>query len=223
MAALVHLVRHAEVDNPRHLVYGSLPGYGLSPHGREQAKRVGRYLGPRPVVAIWSSPLESALRTAEEIAARSAVPVRVEHDLRDWSVTDRWRGHEWSAVQAAFPGELEAYLESPGEITFADETLDQVADRIAAVARRLDEEHPHGDVVIVSHQDPVQAGRLRLIGSHLSNVHDDVPAHGTVITLRPGTTWREETSWAPGESPQFGDKSDLRLVAAERPQRPTPA
>lgn len=224
MAVLVHLVRHAEVDNPQHLVYGSLPGFGLSPHGLEQARRVGRYLGPRAVVAIWSSPLEPALRTAEEIAARSAVPVRVDDDLRDWSITDRWRGNPWGSIPSAFPGELEDYLGDPSMVGFADESLDQVAERVASVARRLDIDHPHGDVVIVSHQDPVQAARLHLVGSSLSTLHDGTPGHGTVITLRPGTTWREETVWTPGESPRFGERSDLRVVAAaESPQRPTSA
>jgi broad specificity phosphatase PhoE len=214
MAALVHLVRHAEVDNPQHLVYGSMPGFGLSPHGLEQARRVGRYLGPRAVVAIWSSPLEPALRTAEEIAARSSVPVRVDEDLRDWEITDRWKGHQWGSIPGVFPGELEAYLNEPGSVGFTEETLDQMADRVAAVARRLDAAHPHGDVVIVSHQDPIQAGRLRLVGSGLSRLHEGAPSHGTVVTLRPGTTWREETAWEPRESPRFGEKSDLHVLAA---------
>lgn len=223
MAALVHLVRHAEVDNPQHLVYGSLPGFGLSPHGLEQARRVGRYLGPRAVVAIWSSPLESALRTAEEIAARSGVPVRVDDDLRDWDITDRWRGHPWGSVPGVFPGELETYLDEPQSVDFTDETLDQIADRIATVARRLDAAHPHGDVVVVSHQDPIQAGRLRLIGSSLATLHDGTPTHGAVVTLRPGTTWGKETVWEPAESPRFGEKSDLRVVAAGDGPQPTSA
>jgi broad specificity phosphatase PhoE len=224
MAALVHLVRHADVDNPQHIVYGSSPGYGLSPYGLEQARRVGRYLGPRAVVAIWSSPLEPALRTAEEIAGRSGVPVRVDDDLRDWVITDRWRGQTWMTLPGAFPGELEAYLEDPSEVRFAGETLDEVADRIASVARRLDRDHPHGDVVIVSHQDPVQAGRLRLTGSTLSGLHEGTPESGTVITLRPGVTWREETVWGPGEAPRFGERSDLRVVAAaDGPHQPTSA
>jgi probable phosphoglycerate mutase len=222
MAALVHLVRHADVDNPRHLIYGSSPGFGLSPHGVEQARRVGRYLGPRAVVAIWSSPLEPALRTAEEIAGRSGVPVRVDEELRDWAITDRWSGQTWSTLPGAFPGELEAYLEDPSTVGFADETLDDVADRVASVARRLDTDHPHGDVVIVSHQDTVQAGRLRLVGSSLSGLHEGTPESGAVITLRPGASWREETVWAPGESPRFGERSDLRVVAAG-PLRPTSA
>jgi probable phosphoglycerate mutase len=212
MAALVHLVRHAEVDNPDHLVYGSTPGFGLSPHGLDQARRVGRYLGPRPVVAIWSSPLERSLRTAEEIAARSGVPVRVEPDLREWAVTDRWKGHPWGSVSEIFPGELEAYLEHPESLRFVDESLADLAERMAEVARRLDEDHPHGDVVIVSHQDAIQAGRLRLIGSGLAALHEERPGPGAVVTLRPGSTWKQETVWEPGESPRFGEKSDLRVV-----------
>jgi broad specificity phosphatase PhoE len=224
MAALVHLVRHAEVDNPDHLVYADLPGFGLSPHGVEQARRVGRYLGPRPVVAIWSSPLERSLRTAEEIAGRTGVPVKVDPDLTEWRLAARWKGYTWRDIPTTFPGELEAYLEQPDRLEFGDETLDDLAERMASTARRLDSEHPHGDVVIVSHQDPIQAGRLRLIGSPLAGLHQDKPGHGAVVTLRPGTVWRLETVWEPGESPRFGEKSGLRVLhSAQGPEDPTSA
>ncbi len=224
MAALVHLVQHAEVDNPDHLVAGSASGLGLSPHGIDQARRVGRYLGPRPVVAIWSSPLERALRTAEEIASRSGVPVRVDPDLTDWALHDRWSGHSWRSIPETFPGELEAYLDDPANLAFSPEALADLANRVASVARRLDEDHPHGDVVIVSHQDSIQAGRLRLVGAQLSALHNDKPGHGAVVTLRPGTVWKEETVWEPGDSPRFGEKSDLRVVrAGDHPTRPTSA
>lgn len=224
MAALVHLVRHGEVSNPDQVVYGSLPVFGLSTLGVEQARKVGRYLGPRAVVAIWSSPLERSLRTAEEIAARSGVPVRVDADLTEWTTIDRWRGHPWGEIPAKFPGELEAYLEHPHSLAFGDETLDQLADRMAGVARRLDAVHPHGDVVIVSHQDPIQAARLRLIGAPIAQLHSDKPGHGAVVTLRPGTTWTEETVWSPGDTPGFGEKADLRAVSSGKdPEDPTSA
>lgn len=224
MAALVHLVRHGEVSNPDQVVYGTLPLYGLSTLGVEQARKVGRYLGPRAVVAIWSSPLERSLRTAEEIAARSGVPVRVDPDLTEWTTVDRWRGHKWGEIPARFPGELEGYLEHPQSLDFATESLDELADRMAAVARRLDSEHPHGDVVIVSHQDPIQAARLRLIGAPLDQLHEDKPGHGSVVTLRPGSTWSEETVWSPGDTPGFGEKADLRAVGSGAdPEDPTSA
>ncbi|MDX1469298.1 MAG: histidine phosphatase family protein [Acidimicrobiia bacterium] len=221
MAALVHLIRHAEVDNPNAVVCGSAPGFGLSPHGLDQARRVGRYLGPRPVVAIWSSPLERALRTAEEIAARSAVPVRVDAGLVEWSLQQRWQGKRWSDLERLFPGEIESYRNDPSHLPFADETLEELAERVSTVAQRLDSEHPHGDVVVVSHEDAIQAARLRLRGADLGSLHRDKPSPGTVITLRPGTTWHEETAWEPGKSTQFGDKADLRAVPGT-PRIPDP-
>jgi broad specificity phosphatase PhoE len=224
MSALVHLVRHGEVSNPGNVVYGSLPNFGLSTLGIEQARKVGRYLGPRAVVAIWSSPLERSLRTAEEIAARSGVPVRIDPDLTEWNTVDRWRGHTWTDIPGKFPGELEAYLDHPEALDFGVESLADLAERMAEVARRLDVEHPHGDVVIVSHQDPIQAARLRLIGSPLSNLHKDKPTHGAVVTLRPGTTWVEQTLWSPGDTPGFGEHADLRAVASDdNPDGPTSA
>lgn len=223
MAAFVHLVRHAEIDNPDHLVCGSMPGFGLSPLGIEQARRVARYLGPRPVVAIWSSPRERSLRTAEEIAARSGVPVRVHGDLTDWRLMERWKGHPWSSLTDLFPGEIEAYLAHPEQLDFVDEQLSDLAMRMARVARALDAEHPHGDVVIVSHEDAIQAGRLHLTGADLAQLHDERPVSGAVLTLRPGPAWRLETAWEPSDRPRFGEKSDLRLVNAGQSDRPSPA
>jgi len=190
-----------------------MPGFDLSPQGLEQARRVGRYLGPRPVVAIWSSPQQRSLRTAEEIASRSTVPVRVHPDLTDWELTERWKGHPWSTISSRFPGELEAYLEHPIRLDFVTEQLADLAERVAAVARHLDQAHPHGDVVIVSHQDAIQAARLHLTGEGLESLHEGRPGNGSVITLRPGQTWREETAWEPGDTPRFGEKSDLRVVS----------
>lgn len=212
MAALVHLIQHAEVDNPDHLVTGSMPGFDLSPHGLEQARRVGRYLGPRPIVAIWSSPQQRALRTAEEIAARSTVPVRVHPDLTHWELSERWKGHPWGSIPSRFPGEMEAYLDHPTRLDFIDEQITDVAERVSSVARHLEQEHPHGDIIIVSHQDAIQAARLHLTGTGLESLHENRPTDGAVITLRPGQAWREETSWDPGDRPRFGEKSDLRVV-----------
>ncbi len=174
-------------------------------------------------MAIWSSPQQRSLRTAEEIAARSTVPVRVHPDLTDWELVDRWKGHPWNSIPSRFPGELEAYLEHPTRLEFVDEQIGEVAERVAAAARRLDSEHPHGDVVIVSHQDVIQATRLHLTGAGLDLFHEDRPPHASVITLRPGETWREETSWQPGDTPRFGERSDLRVVTTGSPPGPSPA
>lgn len=197
---MVHLVRHGEVHNPKHLVYADLPGFGLGERGRLQARAAGRYLASSPVVSVWSSPLERALETAHLIAARHRLHVRVDEGLTEWHLSGRWAGVKWEELPIRMPGELEAYLEHPWDLSFTPETLEALAERIAQVATRLDAAHPHGDIVIVGHQDPIHAARLHLTGADPRLQHTSKPDHAEVISLRSGTPWKEIATWRPEES-----------------------
>ncbi len=190
MAAIVHLIRHGEVANPKGVVYASLPGFGLSDRGRSQARAAARHLQNRPVVAVWSSPLQRALDTAGIIARQFGIPVSIDEGLGEWTLLDRWAGTPWSELPQRFPGELEQYLEAPTSIT-GRETLTQLARRIAGTVERIVAVHPAGEVVVVSHQDPIQAVRLLLTGGDLATLHTDKPGHASVTTLRPGRPWEE--------------------------------
>ncbi len=197
MASLVHLVRHGEVDNPQGLVYASLPGFGLSELGRSQAAQAARHLGSQPVVAVWSSPLERALETAGIIARRFGVPVRADERLAEWKLLDRWAGRPWAGLATSFPGELDAYLEHPHMLGFSAEPLSALANRIRGTIELLAEQHRDGDIVIVSHQDPVQAARLSFAGISLSGLHTDKPGHCSIVTLRPSGGWEDLGMWTP--------------------------
>src|SRR5208282_1434339 len=78
---IVHLVRHGEVENPRRVLYGRIPGFHLSADGRVQAKAVADFLAGRDVTVLRSSPLERALETAEPIAAEFALTAAVDDRL----------------------------------------------------------------------------------------------------------------------------------------------
>jgi broad specificity phosphatase PhoE len=78
---IVHLVRHGEVENPRGVLYGTIPGFHLSADGRVMAKAAADFLAGRDVVLLRSSPLERALETAEPIAAEFGLDVVVDGRL----------------------------------------------------------------------------------------------------------------------------------------------
>jgi broad specificity phosphatase PhoE len=61
---VVHLLRHGEVFNPEHILYGRLPGYPLSLRGLQQAEVAAKFLAARPIGYVVSSPLERARQTA---------------------------------------------------------------------------------------------------------------------------------------------------------------
>ncbi|MFB9659243.1 histidine phosphatase family protein [Glycomyces mayteni] len=66
---IVHLLRHGEVHNPEGILYGRLPGYGLSELGREMAVAAAERLAKRDIVHVGASPLQRAQETAEPVAA----------------------------------------------------------------------------------------------------------------------------------------------------------
>jgi broad specificity phosphatase PhoE len=193
----LYLVRHGEVVNPRHVCYGDLPGFGLSPLGRAQAEEAAAYLAGLGADVLLTSPLSRAVETAEAIGRRLGLPAVADLRLTEWRLGARWNGVIWEDLPTAFPGELEAYLDHPADLAFSPESLAEAAQRIIAVVGELGEQRPGGAAVLVSHQDPVQAARLLLTGGDLAALHRHKPSHAAVLTLLPGDPWSEAASWQP--------------------------
>ena len=197
MLGRLHLVRHGEVANPRHVCYGDLPGFGLSPAGRAQAEQAAAHLGKLGATLLFTSPLQRAVETAAAIGRRLGRNPVVDPRLTEWRLAMRWNGVVWEDLPEVFPGEVEAYLAHPADLPFSPETLEAAAARVAALVEDLGRHHPGAAAVLVSHQDPVQAARLLLTGADLSALHQRKPSHAAVVTLAPGTPWREVSVWEP--------------------------
>jgi len=193
----VFLVRHGEVENPDRVVYADMPGFGLSRRGKAEAAAAAELLAGSSVAAIYSSPLQRAQETAAAIARACEVPVTTREDLTEWLVARRWKGVTWEDLPTAFPGELEAYLEHPTDLPFAEESIPDLGERVASAARQLASAHPGEHIVLVSHQDPIQAGRLVLRGLPLTELHLNRPGHCDVLRLEPGDPWEEIGYWVP--------------------------
>lgn len=191
----IHLIRHGEVENPEHVVYADLPGYGLSPAGRKQAALAARYLQQWPIDRIVSSPLERAVETSRLLGDGNSI--EIEDRLTEWRLTSRWAGVVWEELSERFPGELEAYLDHPQRLPFSEESLAELATRVGtAVAEWADSSNR--DVVFVSHQDPIHAARLLLTGGPFGDFHNGKPEHCSVSTLEPANGgWTTAAYWAP--------------------------
>jgi broad specificity phosphatase PhoE len=143
------------------------------------------------------------------IAAPHGIEVEIVDDLTEFGLSMRWRGLRWEQLEDRFPGEVDAYHRHPWDLPFSPESVDDMASRVVAVIRRRHLAHPRGELVIVSHQDPVQAARLALTGRPLSSFWDAKPEHAEVITLEPNTSWRELARWGPTiESGPFPPSTD---------------
>ena len=159
LSGTVHLVRHGQVENPKGVIYGRLPGYNLSERGRRQAVEAGLHLASADVGALWASPLERAQETAAAISEHHQVEIVTDERLIESDTTLEGVGrtirsmmmspqHWWQFRNPWKPSWGEAFTEVRARMVSA------IADAVAAAEGR--------ELVVVSHQTPVLVARLAL-------------------------------------------------------------
>ncbi|WP_238998507.1 histidine phosphatase family protein [Nocardioides limicola] len=145
------LLRHGETDWN---AAGRLQGHAdvaLNEAGLAQAIAVAPHLAKYQPVAIWTSDLARAARTAEIIADMCDVEVRRDVRLREISVGAA-EGLTWAEIEESYPG----YRVADGP---RDHTRVPGAESVAALAARMTE-------VLVEALGQLDAGETVLVVSH---------------------------------------------------------
>lgn len=161
---LVLLIRHGENEYVKKgRLAGRLPGVHLNENGQQQAEQLAEKLKKAPIKAVYSSPLERTMETAQPIAAAHKLEVvprdgLMEIDFGDW--TDKTlkslrRRKLWKVVQGS-----PSMLRFPNGETFAEAQL-----RIAQEILALCEQHGKKDLLVcVSHSDAIKLAVAYFIG-----------------------------------------------------------
>ena len=157
-------MRHADVENPRHILYGYLPGFHLSALGRAQAAEVGQSLRDSGIRRILHSPLDRARETAEIVNDQLPIPVPLQPEpaLREADFSRYLQGLPYWQVPLLRPRWFIHKLHRG--TTSGDETIKDLGGRVLGVVYRLASEHPGEVSLCVSHADPLQAAWILLDG-----------------------------------------------------------
>jgi broad specificity phosphatase PhoE len=150
---VVHLVRHGEVHNPDHVLYGRLPGFRLSELGEQMAVQAAKALAGRDITVVRSSPLERARQTAQPLAEVFGLEPGIDDRLIEsdnvfegsrggWRKPANWR-----------------YLVNPFRPSWGEPYRDVAARVLAACADARDAAAGH-EAALVSHQLPIWIARL---------------------------------------------------------------
>jgi probable phosphoglycerate mutase len=160
----IFLIRHADVENPRRLLYGHLDGFQLSALGRAQALAVGDRLRSADLKRIISSPLARAVETAELINSRLAAPaiLEVDPELREAEFSRYLQGLPYWQIPVRRP--LWFVHKAKRGLLPGDEAIEHLGGRVLTVMKRIAVEHPGETMAIVSHADPLQAAWVLLDG-----------------------------------------------------------
>jgi probable phosphomutase (TIGR03848 family) len=180
------LIRHAANDFVKEgKMAGWLPDVHLNDEGRQQAEQMAARMDKIVLDAIYSSPLERAVETAEYLARPRGLEIQRRESLgeirisawegqkiEDLNKTDEWRMFQVYPSGAPLPG---------------GENGRQMQMRAVGEVESICAAHPQGSVAVVSHADTVKA-----IVAHYAGIHLDLfqrlvvsPASVTVLWLGP--------------------------------------
>jgi probable phosphomutase (TIGR03848 family) len=160
------LIRHGENDwVGTDRLAGRTPDVHLNEKGQQQAANLATLLAKQPIAAIYSSPLERCLETAQPLAALLNQTIIAEPGLLEVDYGE-WRGAhlkelsklpEWQMVQH-FP----SVFRFPG-----GETLREVQSRAVETLERICVSHPNQVVAVFSHADLIRLCVAHYMGTPL--------------------------------------------------------
>ncbi len=183
----LHLIRHSLTPETGKRLSSLDPDIALSTQGQTLAERLGAYLEPVPLTAIYTSPHRRCRETASAVARGRGIRPRIDRAFIEANY-GKWLGRPLKSLYR-----LKAWrhlLANPSRFRFPDgETLQEVQDRAVAGVEALVAKHPDEQVAVATHGDVIKvivayylgipldlSGRINAVPAGVSTL--DVPAKG---------------------------------------------
>jgi len=166
---LLLLIRHGENEYVKTgKMAGRVPGVHLNERGRAQAEQIAQALKGVPLKAVYSSPLERAVETAEPILEGRKLEIQLRPDLMDNDI-GKWQGRTLKAVSKYKKWRL--VQRAPSRFTFPEgESFLQTQTRIVSCLDDIVASHkPKHIVAVVFHADPIKLAVAHYIGLSLDH------------------------------------------------------
>ncbi len=146
------IVRHGQTEWNRVERFRGRADLPLNETGLRQAQAAGRRIASRwTLSAVYSSPLQRAMSTAQPIAAAQGLPVLPRQELIDIDYGD-WQGLSPDEVAARYPAEHALWQTQPQRVQIpGGESLEGVRARAVACMEELAAHHDGQTIVLVSH------------------------------------------------------------------------
>lgn len=180
-----YLIRHGDHDWLPKGIAGRIPGVHLNARGKEQVERLASRLATVNFDAIFSSPLERAMESAEPTARAKGMevviaPEMIELDFGEWNgatfdrlhADPRWA--EWNKFRSV--------VRMPG-----GEAMSEVQGRVVTFLERVHAQNPTGVFAVFSHGDTIRSGLCYFLGMPLDLLPrvEVEPASLSIVQLGP--------------------------------------
>lgn len=178
MALTIYFVRHGQVHNPSGIIYGHLPGYGLSKTGREQIDVAAKALSESgSFQALYASPLQRAQESASILSTQLELPITTDESLVETGI-DGYQGELPSSLPQPYITETPTHE--------GIESAESIRQRMVGWAKTMQIAHPNGQIAAVSHRDPIGVALLYWMGRGLNELSTFGLETGSVYSVQFG-------------------------------------
>lgn len=179
----IHLIRHGEVHNPDAVIYGRLPHFALSERGHKMAEAAAAELKAegRKISALYVSPLLRTRESAEPVQKTFGLEPKIDDRLVEpYNV---FEGRRLGFGHVLARPHLYYHLRNPLQPSWG-EPFREIASRMLEVIEEAWQNTQDGDVVLVSHQLPIEMVHRSLTGMSLPhNPRNRRTALSSITTL----------------------------------------
>ena len=178
-------LRHGQAkNNIERVLAGRTPGFPLTDTGIKQAEATAELLAHMNISAIYSSPIQRAQHTAEIVGKHNSVDVTIDDRLIELDM-GKFTGVPYDEIFTSngnvfmkfYNGDLE--IAHNGVETFAD-----VKKRVLSIVDNVLEKHPDGNVVLVTHMDPIKAMLSTIVDLSATNLFELIIANASLNIFR---------------------------------------
>lgn len=177
------LIRHGENDYlAKNKLPGRIPGIHLNKHGHEQAAQLAQSLSKLPIKAIYCSPLERAIETAEPLARSLGLEIQLRPDLTDTDVGE-WEARSWKVLGRTRLWKV--IQKTPSQFQFpGGESFVQIQERVVGALDDIVSAHSDELIAVVFHADPIKLAVAHYLGLGLDNFQRLTANTGSVTILK---------------------------------------
>jgi broad specificity phosphatase PhoE len=195
------LLRHGEVEDRYHRVFGGRLDMELSPLGHEQAAALARYVRRHPLDAIYASPMRRAQQTLAPLSSHAPAPAVVRPELCEVDFGD-WTGLTWEEVWNRFKIHPSSWLAQVQDAAIPNgESADSFRARVEPCLREILRDHSGKSVGVVCHGGVIRMMLAILLDlplpklasfeiDYASVTHVELRPHFTEVRLMNFAPWR---------------------------------
>jgi probable phosphoglycerate mutase len=175
------LIRHGETDWLGEKLAGRLPDVHLNAIGRGNAELLAAMLQPLALAAVYSSPLERAVETAEP-TARAAGKSILRSDLLQEVDFGQLAGKPFSELRETLLWKQVHH--SPAEVRFpGGESLAEAQERAVRAVEEIRALYESGTIALFTHSDTIRLALAHVLRMPLAGYHALVADPASVSVL----------------------------------------